>query len=198
MHRWVAVAVVSLVLGFAVPAQQVRRHGGTTINLATRRPIVARVHAYASASGRRLVDGCLVYEKEIAATESQSGTGGFELQIPADLTNYVVSYCQSGYLSRAEEYNKNAPDGDPVASAPIELQAATTDPNAVARAVQDDLLRVGATLAYLRQANPANYDKIIGIASTSLPGLDLGTLASQLDRLRRSGAGVGTNPTLVK
>lgn len=192
MHRWIVPVVATLVLSVGAQPQSLRRHSGTTIDIATKRPIVAKVHAFASATNRHLVDGCVAYDKELQATQSLAPTGAFELQIPAELTSYVVSYCQPGYFGRVEEFNENTPDGVPVASAPIELQANSTDPNTVARALQDDLMRVGATLAYLKAANGVNYDKIIGTASVGLPGIDLGTLAAQLDPRRRGRAAGGS------
>ncbi len=186
MRHWILLSALAIAVSQGAAARQLRRHSGTTIDMDTKAPIAARMHAYASATGRRTVAGCIVYDNEIDAKESQAPAGRFELQIPADLTNYVVSYCQPGYFARAEEFNVNTPDLVPVAAAPIELRSLNSSPDAAARAVDDDLMRVESMLDYLQKSDAPNYPKIMDIVSTRLRGVNVAALRDQLDQVRRS------------
>jgi hypothetical protein len=152
-----ALALVPAVLHSQSSRADEFSHSGVVRDRATGKPIEANVRVYASEKGRSNSGGCIAYEDNIHATESDPTTGRFSVIVKRTLPSYVVTYCRNGYISRAETTNSNRADGTSVTGNPVALFPDSVNEEEYLAALRAELTRSASELRYISRARPEHF-----------------------------------------
>src|SRR5262249_5889502 len=131
---------------------------------------------------------CPKFGQAIDSTRSGSD-GNFKLQIPGNLSSFVVVYCEPGYLSRTEGFNANAPDGVVVEGNQVILKSLNMSDDDAAAAYTAEVRRLGGLSTYLGVDKPSS--PTYRMMRDKLPGVDFDKFVGGLNFATAASIGAG-------